>query len=237
MAVKGVKQTPEQIRKRVEAVAKTRALWTDEQRESYANKVREANKKRDPETQRKFTHCHKGKPAWNKGEKMPLYSGSNHWNWGGKMPQESIEKMRQSLTGKKQSPELVQKRVDARAGYQHSEEVKEKIGNANSGDGNGNWLGGKSYEPYAPVFADKRFKAGIRERDNNECQNPDCRKNCDTLTIHHINYDKKNCEPKNLITLCNSCNARANYNREFWQAGYTEIITQKHLIMEQQIAV
>jgi hypothetical protein len=91
-----------------------------------------------------------------------------------------------------------------------------------------NWQGGISALPYAPIWVDKRFKAGIRERDNHTCQNPDCRGNVERLCIHHINYDKKDCEPSNLITLCTSCNSRANANREFWQAGYSEIIRLKY---------
>jgi hypothetical protein len=97
-----------------------------------------------------------------------------------------------------------------------------------AGENNASWLGGISALPYAPIWIDKRFKAGIRERDNHTCQNPDCRKNGDYLVIHHISYDKKDCEPTNLITLCNSCNGRANFNRGFWQAGYSEIIRLKY---------
>ena len=106
-----------------------------------------------------------------------------------------------------------------------------------AGEANPNWQGGIAHEPYAPIWGDKRFKAGIRERDNYECQNPDCRKNGDYLVIHHINYQKHDCERTNLITLCNSCNCRANYNREFWQAGYEEIIRLKYESLNQQIAV
>lgn len=104
-------------------------------------------------------------------------------------------------------------------------------------ENNASWLGGISALPYAPIWIDKRFKSGIRERDNHTCQNPDCRKNGDYLVIHHISYDKKDCEPTNLITLCNSCNARANFNRDFWQAGYSEIIRLKYEAVQKQIAV
>jgi hypothetical protein len=97
-----------------------------------------------------------------------------------------------------------------------------------AGEANPNWKGGIACEPYAPIWVDKRFKAGIRERDSFTCQNPDCRKDDDGLVIHHIDYDKKNCEPKNLITLCRACNGRANFNRDFWQAGYSEIIRLKY---------
>ncbi len=44
------------------------------------------------------------------------------------------------------------------------------------------------------------------------------------LSIHHINYNKKDCKPKNIILTCNSCNAKANFNREKWERYYTSII-------------
>jgi hypothetical protein len=97
-----------------------------------------------------------------------------------------------------------------------------------SGEANPNWRGGIACEPYAPIWVDKRFKAGIRERDSFTCQNPMCPKTDDVLAIHHINYNKKDCDPKNLITLCRSCNASANFNRSFWQAGYEAIIREKY---------
>lgn len=34
--------------------------------------------------------------------------------------------------------------------------------------------------------------------------------------VHHIDYDKKNNNPENLITLCHSCHAKTNSNREYW---------------------
>ena len=36
------------------------------------------------------------------------------------------------------------------------------------------------------------------------------------LTVHHIDYNKQNCKESNLITLCNSGNARVNFNRKYW---------------------
>jgi len=73
------------------------------------------------------------------------------------------------------------------------------------------------------------FKESIRKRDNYKCQNPDCweNTNSETLNIHHVNYVKKNCHPKNLISLCRSCNARANHNRKYWQKLYTKILEGK----------
>jgi len=45
---------------------------------------------------------------------------------------------------------------------------------------------------------------------------------------HHINYNKKNCEPWSLITLCNSCNARANFKRSKHKKFYQNIIKNKY---------
>jgi hypothetical protein len=47
------------------------------------------------------------------------------------------------------------------------------------------------------------------------------------LCIHHINYDKKDCRPANLITLCLSCNSKANKDREWHEAYYTEIMKRR----------
>ncbi len=51
---KGRKQTAEQIRKRMEGVAKTKALWTSERHAEFVNKIREANHKRDPSWREKM---------------------------------------------------------------------------------------------------------------------------------------------------------------------------------------
>ncbi len=95
----------------------------------------------------------------------------------------------------------------------------------NSGSGHPNWKGGIACEPYCEVWADKEYKSDMCDRDNNECQNPSCRGISEKLMIHHIDYDKKNCPPSNLITLCNSCNSRANFNREWHTEFYRKILT------------
>jgi len=94
------------------------------------------------------------------------------------------------------------------------------------GAGHWNWQGGKSIEPYCPVWSDKGYKADIRNRDNNVCQNPYCYKNDSLLHIHHIDYDKKNCHPSNLVTVCRACNARANFDR-YWHKGWYQTIMSK----------
>jgi len=96
----------------------------------------------------------------------------------------------------------------------------------NSGSLHYNWKGGISCEPYCDSWADKEFKEDIKTRDNYKCQNPDCWGTSETLCIHHIDYNKKNCNPNNLITICNSCNSRANKDRE-WHTKWYQILMDK----------
>jgi hypothetical protein len=32
---------------------------------------------------------------------------------------------------------------------------------------------------------------------------------------------RKNCDPKNLITLCKKCHLKTNHNRNYWQKLFT----------------
>lgn len=89
-----------------------------------------------------------------------------------------------------------------------------------------NWQGGKSFEPYCPIWKDYDYKESIKLRDAYVCQNPYCYKTFDRLHIHHIDYNKQNCHPSNLITVCGSCNIRANKDRE-WHSEWYQIIMNK----------
>ncbi|KKK77449.1 hypothetical protein LCGC14_2853510 [marine sediment metagenome] len=89
------------------------------------------------------------------------------------------------------------------------------------------WQGGKTYEPYGEVWLDREFKEDIKERDDYQCQNPDCWGNSHRICLHHIDYNKENCIPSNLITLCGSCNARANVDRDRWQVWYGYLLDEK----------
>ena len=83
---------------------------------------------------------------------------------------------------------------------------------------NPNWKGGLSFDPYTPKF-NKQLKELIRERDNRTCQKcgiPET-EGKRRLDVHHIDYDKKNCLPRNLISLCNICNIQVNSNRKSWE--------------------
>jgi len=97
-----------------------------------------------------------------------------------------------------------------------------------SGSNHPQWKGGIACEPYCPIWLDKEFKKSILERDNYQCQNPDCWGTDNRLMGHHIDYNKKNCDPSNIITVCGSCNSRANKDREYWTKFYQEIMNKKY---------
>ena len=80
-----------------------------------------------------------------------------------------------------------------------------------------NWKGGISFLPYPAEF-NKQLKELIRLRDGYKCQKCNCPEmECDRkLDIHHIDYNKKNCLPTNLISLCRKCNGQVNSYRARW---------------------
>lgn len=80
------------------------------------------------------------------------------------------------------------------------------------------WLGGKSFEKYGFGF-NKRLKEKIRERDEFKCIECGYSQNqlgC-KLDVHHLNYDKKDNRPENLISLCKSCHTQTNFKRKDWE--------------------
>jgi len=85
------------------------------------------------------------------------------------------------------------------------------------------WRGGISFVPY-PVEWSEQLREAIRTRDNHECQL--CAKQQVEMTfkldVHHIDYDKSNLDPRNLISLCRPCHTKTNFNREQWPLMFSE---------------
>lgn len=79
------------------------------------------------------------------------------------------------------------------------------------------YVHGKYLELYSRGWT-KIFKEQIRERDNFECQFCGIKQKnyYRKLDIHHKDYNKKNINIKNLITLCHTCHMKTNYNRNYW---------------------
>lgn len=107
-----------------------------------------------------------------------------------------------------------------------------------SGENHPNWLGGKSFEPYGIYFNNKLRKI-IRERDNFMCQECDksekgLKRN---LSIHHIDYNKKNNLQSNLISLCLGCHIKTNYNRGHWKRYFKNIMALREILNPENLLI
>ena len=66
-----------------------------------------------------------------------------------------------------------------------------------------------SYEVYDEEFS-LELRNQIRKRDNYQCQICGSNEKQRLLTVHHIDYNKKNNRLDNLICLCGSCHGESN---------------------------
>jgi hypothetical protein len=127
---------------------------------------------------------------------------------------ERLGYLNSSETRKKMS-EIHKKPRPWRKGIKFSEKHKKKLSLAKVGKYIGEkcnfWRGGISFEPYSIDWTNT-LKRSIRERDHYICQL--C--NQYGFVVHHIDYNKKNCNPNNLITLCIKCHPKTNNNRDYW---------------------
>jgi 5-methylcytosine-specific restriction endonuclease McrA len=81
-------------------------------------------------------------------------------------------------------------------------------------------------QPY-PIGWDSRISRAIRRRDNYACQLCGLIGGKRAHPVHHIDYQKTNCDPRNLITLCRSCHGITNGDRPYWQTTLTELMTDR----------
>jgi hypothetical protein len=140
------------------------------------------------------------------------------WNKGKKMSKQAIEKNRIKHLGVKQSKETIEKRRLKLIGKKRSEEVRLiiKLNHHDvSGKNNPNWKNGLSFQVYPQSF-NRCLKEKIRKRDGFKCRECYKKQTIKKLDIHHIDYDKNNNIPENLISLCRQCHAKTNYSREDW---------------------
>lgn len=96
------------------------------------------------------------------------------------------------------------------------------------GPNNQNWKGGVSKDPYCDLWNIKEFKEMIKAREGYKCINPYCSGKSTRLSIHHINYNKLDCDKENLISICASCNSAANKDREWHTAWYQAIMYRRY---------
>lgn len=107
-----------------------------------------------------------------------------------------------------------------------------------AGEKHHNWKGGISFEPYTKEF-NNQLKEKIRKRDNYKCQ--ECGKIQKQLkrklAIHHIDFNKNNNNPLNLISLCDSCHIKTNYNRKHWKRYFQMQIFIRELFNPENVLI
>ncbi len=89
-----------------------------------------------------------------------------------------------------------------------------------TGKESSNWQGGVSETSY-PIDWTETLRRSIRERDKYTCKLCSSQQGDRAFSVHHIDYDKDNCNPINLITLCVYCHGKTNNNREYWTEYFT----------------
>lgn len=168
--------------------------------------------------------------------------GKIYWNKDYHLSKQHKQKISDAHKGKPKSEETKLKLSIAHRGKVLTEEHKKNISKSQkgkivseetikkiSGENASNWKGGISFEPYCQKF-NKQLKEHIRERDSRTCQLCGEKENGKKLDVHHIHYDKPNCTP-DLVSLCKSCNAKVNFNREYWELYFIGLLTKRGLLV------
>lgn len=160
--------------------------------------------------------------------KLRQYRGPKHHGYGKPVPMERRVRISNSKKGSifseshKKNIALSKRgkhngQGNPMFGRHHSDEAKLKISMAHQGkyvgENNPNFNGWSSRLPYGKEWEPK-LKKRIAQRDGYLC------KYCGVLAPdgcpHHINYNKLDCRPINLVWVHNRCNNKFNVNRENW---------------------
>ena len=180
--------------------------------------ITEEHKRKIVETRRKNNSY----IAWNKGLKGFLKGRKITWADKISQGKKNSEKLR--LASQKAGKNMSKNNF----GRKRSEETKKKMrGRKPWNKGlepfkQPRWQGGKSFEPYTVDWT-KTLRRSIRERDNYVCQLGGELQGDRIFDVHHIDYDKKNCNPENLITLCRKCHGKTSKNRDFWTNYFNKL--------------
>ncbi len=149
---------------------------------------------------------------------------SYKFNVGRRLSEETKRKISKASLGKHVTEDTKNKLSKATKEHWRNPKYRAKL----SGENHVFWLGGKSFEPYTKEF-NEQMKYLIRMKDGFTCQLCGIPESETTtnLPIHHIDYNKKNSMPSNLISLCNICNPKVNRNRDYWTAYFRDLLNKR----------
>ncbi len=85
-----------------------------------------------------------------------------------------------------------------------------------SGENSPHWIDGRKFA-VRPVEWNEQLREKIRNKDGFVCQI--CGQNYTKrrMPVHHIDYDKRNLNENNLISLCVPCHGKTNHRRQYWE--------------------
>jgi hypothetical protein len=139
---------------------------------------------------------------------------------GRKYPPEVLARM--SKAQQNRSLETRARIAAAKLGHATSAATRAKISAAVSGEKNVRWMGGLSMQPYGPGF-DRELKKAIRHRDCYVCAICGAGERTRPHCVHHVDYNKRNHSPSNLITLCHRCHSKTNRKRGEWEIYFRQL--------------
>ena len=154
-----------------------------------------------------------GKAPWNKGVKLDRnkYPNAGHTQ---KHSEETKKKMAEKKAGVKRKP-FTAKTIEKMRNKVWSSEHRRKLSEGKVGRKNPLWKEEKADRTYSVEWT-LTLRRAIRERDKYTCQICSEQQSEKAHAVHHIDYNKYNCSPDNLITLCQSCHTKTNHKREYW---------------------
>ena len=166
-------------------------------------------------------------PNWGKPRSTEIRRKISETQKGRVFTEEHKKKLSISCTGNKY-PVDKYPNYGMRGKKMSLENIK-KLSERMSGDKHPLWKGGTSFEPYGLDWT-SMFKEAIRERDNRccvVCNKPE--EELDRLlSVHHIDYIKRNCFPQNCVSLCRSCHTTTNHNRAHWKTFFQSLLKERY---------
>ena len=168
------------------------------------------------EAKKHISEAHKGLIPWNKGKKCPQLCVKKKSGWHHSENTKKIisENLKNKKIKRVKTKEQIEKHRLKMIGIKMPPRSAEHLRKL-SGENASNWQGGKSFENY-PINWSNNLRISIRERDKYLCRICNKKEDIKKHDVHHIDYNKKNCNPDNLITLCKSCHSKTNNKRLYW---------------------
>lgn len=216
----------EETRLKMSVAQKLRAPPSEEYRQNMREilKTRYADPIKGEETRRKISEGGKGK----KRSEETRRKLSKAVKLRAPPSEETRRKISESWKQRAPPSEETRRKIgDSQRGSHRTGETRRKQSLAQKGEKGSNWMGGISFFPYCPKF-NNEFKERVRAFFNYKCAECDEPQKGKALAVHHVNFNKSSCcdpnAPRLFVPLCASCHSKTNYNREYWEPHFTEMI-------------